>query len=108
MGDPSKLSKHAFNSYTLTATPYAVCSLHMLSSYILNSSSGHKNLWDNNILHRDISVNNILLSLDPVKENNRGLIIDLDLAILINRTKSLAGIDFKTVQWISTKTLRIF
>ena len=70
----------------------------MLSSYILNSLLGHKNLWDNNILHRDISVNNILLSLDPVKENNRGLIIDLDLAILINRTKSLAGIDFKMVQ----------
>ena len=80
----------------------------MLSSYILNSLLGHKNLWDNNILHRDISVNNILLSLDPVKENNRGLIIDLDLAILINRTKSLAEIDFKTVQWISTKSLRIF
>ncbi|KJA13588.1 hypothetical protein HYPSUDRAFT_151437, partial [Hypholoma sublateritium FD-334 SS-4] len=57
---------------------------------------GHQNLWNADILHRDISVNNILLGSDPLKENNCGLIIDLDLSINIKRKKSLYAIDFKT------------
>jgi hypothetical protein len=28
---------------------------------------------------------------------NRGLIIDLDMAVLLNREGSLAGVDFRTV-----------
>jgi hypothetical protein len=38
------------------------------------------------------------------KENapvgNRGLVIDLDMAILLNREGSLAGVDFRTVSWL--------
>jgi len=38
------------------------------------------------------------------KENapvgNRGLVIDLDMAILLNRVGSLAGVDFRTVSWL--------
>ena len=38
------------------------------------------------------------------KENapvgDRGLVIDLDMAILLNREGSLAGVDFRTVSWL--------
>ncbi|KAF4609494.1 hypothetical protein D9613_012347 [Agrocybe pediades] len=51
---------------------------------------GHKNLWDKGILHRDISVNNILIAHSG-KVQQRGTLIDLDMAISIDRTKNLAG-----------------
>ncbi|KAJ3501282.1 hypothetical protein NLJ89_g9407 [Agrocybe chaxingu] len=41
---------------------------------------GHRNLWDNGILHRDVSINNILISDDDAEEGSRGTLIDLDLA----------------------------
>ncbi|KAF8434990.1 hypothetical protein L210DRAFT_2541171 [Boletus edulis BED1] len=44
--------------------------------------SGHKYLTEIGILHRDISENNIVLGLRP--EDERGYLIDLDMAILQN------------------------
>ncbi|KDR85790.1 hypothetical protein GALMADRAFT_234869 [Galerina marginata CBS 339.88] len=58
--------------------------------------AGHRNLWNAKILHRDVSVNNILIGANPFDIGNRGLIIDLDMAIRIDRDKSLAGQDFRT------------
>lgn len=46
-----------------------------------NKSSGHQQLYHNGILHRDISVNNILFD----ETNNRGFLIDLDHAIRVPR-----------------------
>ena len=62
------------------------------------SCLGHQNLWKKGILHRDISINNILLGNQGAKPGNRGLVIDLDMGIWINRTTSLAGADFRTVR----------
>ena len=62
------------------------------------SCPGHQNLWKKGILHRDISINNILLGNEGAKPGNRGLVIDLDMGIWINRTTSLAGADFRTVR----------
>ncbi|KAF9547688.1 hypothetical protein CPC08DRAFT_605866, partial [Agrocybe pediades] len=56
---------------------------------------GHKNLWDKGILHRDISTNNILIAHSGTVQQ-RGTLIDLDMAILIDRTSSLARTDFRT------------
>ena len=58
---------------------------------------GHRNLWDNGILHRDISVNNILVGQPNAKPGNRGVLIDLDMAIRLDRTDTLATVDFRTV-----------
>jgi serine/threonine protein kinase len=56
-------------------------------------------LWKKGILHRDISINNILLGKEDAEPGNRGLVIDLDMAIWIDRTTSLAGADFRTVRF---------
>ncbi|TFK59481.1 hypothetical protein BDN72DRAFT_738009, partial [Pluteus cervinus] len=71
--------------------------LHLLYAF-LDAVNGHWNLWNIGILHRDISLNNVLFGreyaktidpLDPkIKEGYRGVIIDLDLAIWISRTES--------------------
>ncbi|EDR03779.1 uncharacterized protein LACBIDRAFT_306822 [Laccaria bicolor S238N-H82] len=58
--------------------------------------SGHQNLWNAEILHRDVSINNILMGKKDAPVGNRGVIIDLDMAILLNREGSLAGVDFRT------------
>ncbi|KAL7923472.1 hypothetical protein ACQKWADRAFT_320126 [Trichoderma austrokoningii] len=49
---------------------------------------GHKSLYDADILHRDISVNNLLINADRSDPSQLGLLIDLDLAIKISREKS--------------------
>ncbi|KAF4609486.1 hypothetical protein D9613_012348 [Agrocybe pediades] len=59
-----------------------------------NAVQGHKNLWDKGILHRDISINNILIA-NSGTVHQRGTLIDLDMAILIDRTSSLASTDFR-------------
>jgi len=61
---------------------------------------GHQNLWKKGILHRDISINNILLGNEGAEPGNRGLVIDLDMGIWIDRTTSLAGADFRTVRYL--------
>ncbi|KAF8652263.1 hypothetical protein AX16_004479 [Volvariella volvacea WC 439] len=58
--------------------------------------SGHQELWAAEILHRDISVNNILLGPEDAEPGFRGIVIDLDLAISTTRQDSLAAVDFRT------------
>ena len=58
---------------------------------------GHRNLWEAGILHRDVSINNVLIGRSNAEAGNRGVLIDLDMAIRLNRTESLAGVDFRTV-----------
>ncbi|KIM49675.1 hypothetical protein M413DRAFT_113979 [Hebeloma cylindrosporum] len=58
--------------------------------------AGHQNLWNANILHRDITLNNILIGLPGSTEGSRGVIIDFDMAIWPTRTMSLAEVDFPT------------
>ncbi|KAL7895267.1 hypothetical protein HDV64DRAFT_257549, partial [Trichoderma sp. TUCIM 5745] len=48
---------------------------------------GHKSLYDADILHRDISINNLLINADRSDASRLGLLIDLDLAIKISRDK---------------------
>ena len=68
-------------------------SLLSLISYL----SGYRNLYDKGILHRDVSVNNLLIGKPGISAPNRGVIIDLDMSIDLSRTSSLKDIDFKTV-----------
>ncbi|CAA7262942.1 unnamed protein product [Cyclocybe aegerita] len=58
--------------------------------------AGHQNMWNKNILHRDISTNNILIGEDDAEDGNRGVVIDLDMAVELPRLASLAGVDFRT------------
>ncbi|TFK69393.1 hypothetical protein BDN72DRAFT_840360 [Pluteus cervinus] len=56
----------------------------------------HRGLWWLGILHRDVSLNNILFGTNPNDVGNRGILIDLDLAIFLSRITSGAGHDFLT------------
>ncbi|KIM49671.1 hypothetical protein M413DRAFT_113970 [Hebeloma cylindrosporum] len=58
--------------------------------------AAHQNLWNANILHRDITLNNISIGLPGSTEGSRGVIIDFDMAIWPTRTMSLAEVDFPT------------
>ncbi|KJA22611.1 hypothetical protein HYPSUDRAFT_125198, partial [Hypholoma sublateritium FD-334 SS-4] len=57
---------------------------------------GYQNLYKAGILHRDISVNDVLIGKPGAPAPNRGVIIDLDMAIELERTSSLYIVDFKT------------
>jgi serine/threonine protein kinase len=49
-----------------------------------NSKAGHQKLFERGILHRDISIGNVLITEDETK----GFLIDLDHAIRINRNEN--------------------
>lgn len=55
---------------------------------------GHRSLVESDILHRDISIDNIMLS-DPAdrSDGKRGFIIDLDLAVQISSTQPSSAPD---------------
>lgn len=58
----------------------------------------HRNLFgEKQILHRDISVNNILIGKKEAKPGWRGVLIDLDMAIFISRDQITPRADFRTV-----------
>lgn len=59
--------------------------------------TGHKNIWQKGILHRDISLENILLGKPNAEVGNRGVLIDLDMAIKVDRQTNLSGSQFRTV-----------
>ncbi|KDQ55451.1 hypothetical protein JAAARDRAFT_692235, partial [Jaapia argillacea MUCL 33604] len=57
--------------------------------------AGHRALLEIGILHRDVSLRNILLG-DPNDVGNRGILIDLDLALEVGRASSNVVTDFRT------------
>ncbi|KAJ3504711.1 hypothetical protein NLJ89_g7794 [Agrocybe chaxingu] len=60
--------------------------------------AGHRNMLNSGILHRDVSINNIVIGKRRHKSRvgKRGVLIDLDMAIFVKRLKSLIGQDFRT------------
>ncbi|KAJ2922774.1 hypothetical protein H1R20_g14319, partial [Candolleomyces eurysporus] len=62
-------------------------------SALRDAIAAHKALLDRNIIHRDISPNNILFGSD---EGNRSVLIDLDLALKSLGPLSGTPVDFRT------------
>lgn len=88
----------------------------LVSAYMIPASAvtnslpcqlGHRSLWDAGVVHRDISVNNILYRKPNDAESTlRGVLIDLVLAVKLFRDDSNAGVDFRTVSCLITLHLR--
>ncbi|KAF2817567.1 uncharacterized protein BDZ99DRAFT_373500 [Mytilinidion resinicola] len=70
---------------------YDASSLVAMITGILGGIKGHESLLERNVLHRDISVGNIMLE----KDEDDGFLIDLDLAIEMDR-KEASGAPSKT------------
>lgn len=66
--------------------PIYKASTHMaLLAGLRRCISGHQSLYNAGILHRDISINNILINEDEKNPSWPAFLIDLDLAITIER-----------------------
>ncbi|KAF9538000.1 hypothetical protein CPC08DRAFT_824666 [Agrocybe pediades] len=61
---------------------------------IRDAIRGHKNLWDRGVLHRDIGINNILITHSDTVPHG-GTLIDLDMAVWIDRANSPEAKDFR-------------
>lgn len=88
-------------------TPWLVCVFGLFRSFYIKFSflhlSGHKSLWLKGILHRDVSIDNILLGCEGAPEGYRGILIDLDMAIKISPTRRQLG-RFRTVSIFCANT----
>ncbi|PPR02867.1 hypothetical protein CVT24_002292 [Panaeolus cyanescens] len=71
--------------------------LHFLQGFH-DAIEGHRNMWEVGVLHRDISINNILFGKEGNRVPSHGVVIDLDLGVFFNRTDSLAEVDCQTVR----------
>ncbi|RXW16943.1 hypothetical protein EST38_g8910 [Candolleomyces aberdarensis] len=71
-------------------------SIEQLLGALRDAIAAHKALVTRNIIHRDISPNNILLREGGTKEGPRGIIIDLDHALRTTGPASEVCVDFKT------------
>ncbi|KAJ3504408.1 hypothetical protein NLJ89_g7948 [Agrocybe chaxingu] len=68
--------------------------------------AGHRRLWEQGILHRDISANNILLGNSDAQVGDRGIIIDFETAIRLEPEQPFLGkAPVGTVPFTSTKIL---
>jgi hypothetical protein len=93
-GGPPECSNRIFSRLIMTPigkSLYQFSSFTELLSALRDAIIGHKRLYHtHHILHRDVSINNIVIS--PPGHTSAGVLIDLDLAININRlTKSGAS-----------------
>lgn len=50
-------------------------------NFLKDWSQGHRELYGRGVLHRDISVQNILFGPPDAPEGRRGVLIDLDVAV---------------------------
>ncbi|CAA7263662.1 unnamed protein product [Cyclocybe aegerita] len=57
---------------------------------------GHQNMWDINVIHRDISINNILIGEEDAGAGWQGVVIDLDMAVFWEHMTTMAAVDFRT------------
>ncbi|KAF6760783.1 hypothetical protein DFP72DRAFT_792537, partial [Ephemerocybe angulata] len=67
-----------------------------LIAALKDAISAHKELFKHEILHRDISLNNILLGNPGAVEGLRGILIDLDMAIWTYRSSNEMSPDKRT------------
>ncbi|KAK5999082.1 Glucose N-acetyltransferase 1 [Cladobotryum mycophilum] len=67
---------------------YCAESLAVLLESIAQCVGGHKALYDAGILHRDISLNNLLINTDRSDASHLGFLIDLDLAVKVSREEA--------------------
>jgi hypothetical protein len=93
-GGPPECNNRIFSRLIMTPigkSLYEFSSFTELLSALRDAIIGHKRLYHTyHILHRDVSINNIVIS--PPGHTSAGVLIDLDLAIDINRlTKSGAS-----------------
>ena len=58
---------------------------------------GHRSLFEREIIHRDVSVLNILMGVAGPPEGYRGILIDLDMAAYTEDRKSSLPSDPRTV-----------
>ncbi|TRM70364.1 hypothetical protein BD626DRAFT_544754 [Schizophyllum amplum] len=58
--------------------------------------NGHRGLWDMYILHRDVSITNILMGVLDAPEGWKGVLIDLDMAVSLLSESSKVGVDYRT------------
>ncbi|KZT18173.1 hypothetical protein NEOLEDRAFT_216095 [Neolentinus lepideus HHB14362 ss-1] len=64
-------------------------STRILMEAIRDGIIGHRNMCDRGVLHRDISINNVMISADASKESNaKGFIIDPEYAVLLDSPSS--------------------
>ncbi|KAI9785550.1 MAG: hypothetical protein M1839_009291 [Geoglossum umbratile] len=70
---------------------YEASSPHGILTGLLGGIKGHESLLDAKILHRDISIGNVMLTI----AEDDGFLIDLDLAIKIDR-ENASGVPSKT------------
>ncbi|PPQ94988.1 hypothetical protein CVT25_003740 [Psilocybe cyanescens] len=85
--------------------------LHLLYAF-RDAVAGHRNLWMSGILHRDVSIDNVLLGQDGSKEGNRGVLIDFDMAIKVDRIRKpsqhLIRTGTRAFQSIAVLNARVF
>ncbi|KAI1147673.1 serine/threonine-protein kinase Sgk2 [Nemania diffusa] len=74
---------------------------------IRDAVKGHQSLYETgNILHRDISSNNIIITKPEVADGFKGMLIDLDLAKVRNSGPSRAQHQTGTMQFMAVEVLR--
>ncbi|KAF6760717.1 hypothetical protein DFP72DRAFT_1062463 [Ephemerocybe angulata] len=69
---------------------------YQLLSAFRDSLLGHQRLLLKGILHRDISINNVLLGLPGARSGCRGIIIDLDMAVWLLENVPKPNKDYRT------------
>ncbi|CAA7267330.1 unnamed protein product [Cyclocybe aegerita] len=73
-----------------------------------NFENPHRNLWNRDILHRDVSLNNVLLGKPNAPAGQRGILIDLDMAVKLGPLDRLPRASDRsgTLSYFSTTILR--
>ncbi|KAJ2933847.1 hypothetical protein H1R20_g3244, partial [Candolleomyces eurysporus] len=101
-GDISSFKKGAFQnlaSVRIVMKAYGSTIEHFTSieqvlAALRDAITAHKALLSRNIIHRDVSPNNILLPADP-EDDERGVLIDLDMAFKTDEMVSKTLIDHR-------------
>jgi serine/threonine protein kinase len=82
-------------------------SVRELLEVLYNTIRGHKSLLkDRNILHQDISENNIIIIEAALEKDWKGMLINLDLAEKLGSILSRASHRTSTMQFMAIKVLQ--